>query len=439
MSQFIYGLLLFSFTSRHVIGLKLLVTEDVVEDDDDTWESDISFSYKPYKGKCTKGSGDSMVTADITKETYPSENQPGGPNAVAPLGTATGCYTSNAGRLSKWHCHDGSGPAYSSTKEVEKYCKSSATGWPSDGKDFGDVQEGVRTMAAHLKWKPSKYIHYLAKLATMNNKFMKTLVNTAGAGATKFNQHYVCSTKYVKAFDLKPSDYAVEAKFYIVEATGGTKTGDPEYYCYSEAGIAWAKNDPVVKNMDGEEFEIMATGTFSLLSLKESSRTVFEASAAIDRAGTRCGATYIQNLTLSGQWVEDIGVASIQAKAEAAVPKVQALQINFAGEWQSAASKFSYAAVKKADAKKIIIQLNKLEVLVSVDSHRIHEAGIKTTRFANFLNVNFQGISKLSGFSVGGLLGRDSHDEATQLPDGCGSEALASTEEKGMLSSMELA
>jgi len=439
MSQLIYGLLLFSFTSRYVVGLKLLVTEDVVEDDDDTWESDISFSFKPFKGKCTKGSGDAMVTADITKETYGAINQPGGPNAKT-ADHPIACYTNGpAGRLSKWHCGDSHN--LESPKDVAKYCSAFFSSWPSNGEDFGVVQEEMRKVAvATPKWKPSKYIHYLAKLATMNNKFMKTILQNAALPAASAGQaHYVCSTKYVKAFDLNPSDYAVEAKFYIVEATGGTKTGDPEYYCYSEAGIAWAKNDPVVKNMDGEEFEIMATGTFSLLSLKESSRTVLEASAAIDRAGTRCGATYIQNLTLSGQWVEDIGVASIQAKAEAAVPKVEALQINFAGEWQSAASKFSYAAVKKADAKKIIIQLNKLEVLVSVDSHRIHEAGIKTKRFANFLNVNFQGISKLSGVSMGGLLGRDSHVEATRLPDGCESEKLISTQEKHMLSSMELA
>merc|ERR550537_1722958 len=128
----------------------------------------------------------------------------------------------------------------------------------------------------------------------------------------------------------------------------------------------------MVQNIRGEKFEIMATGTFSLLSLSTDSRQpVLEASATIDRAGTRCGATYIQNLTLSGQWVEDIGVPSIQVKAEAAVPKLKALQINFAGEWQPASSKSSYNAVKESSAKKIVLQFNKLKVLVSVDSHRI--------------------------------------------------------------------
>merc|ERR1719156_102628 len=123
-------------------------------------------------------------------------------------------------------------------------------------------------------------------------------------------------------------------------------------FCYTTAGITWAKNDPKVKNMDGEEFEIMATGTFSLLSLKaRSQRTVFEASATIDRAGTRCGATYIQNITLSGQWVEDIGVQHIQVMAAAFVSKAKALQVNFDGEWKPAASHWSYDAVQAANAK----------------------------------------------------------------------------------------
>jgi hypothetical protein len=38
--------------------------------------------------------------------------------------------------------------------------------------------------------------------------------------------------------------------------------------------------------------------------------------------------------------------------------------------------------------------------------------------------VNLNGVSKLAGFSVGGLLGRDSHTEAAQIPEGCESSAL---------------
>merc|ERR1719379_618019 len=186
-----------------------------------------------------------------------------------------------------------------------------------------------------------------------------------------------CKTKYAKSFNVNSADYAFVA--YEKDAIGGDKAAST--YCYSTAGITWAKNDPKVKNMDGEEFEIMATGTFSLLSLKSAtSKTVLEASATIDRAGSRCGATYIQNLTLNGQWVEDIGTTSIQVKAEASTPKVKALQVNFAGEWQPAAATLrpSYepgilAAVKQTNARKIIMQFDQIRVVVSVDSHRIHE------------------------------------------------------------------
>merc|ERR1719420_903320 len=143
--------------------------------------------------------------------------------------------------------------------------------------------------------------------------------------------------------------------------------------------MTWAKNDPIVKNMDGEEFEIMATGTFSLLTVKLATETLFEASATIDRAGTRCGATYIQNITLSGGWVKDeVKVPQIQIKAEASVPKAKALQVNFNGEWQHSASHLSYAIVKHANANKLNLKLNHLDLTVSIDSHRIHEEGTKT-------------------------------------------------------------
>jgi len=409
MSKLLHSLMFFAFASHHILGLKLLVNDDLLEDDDDTWESDIGFSFKPFQGKCVK-------TGPTAMDTNPPGDLTGG-NEANGL-----CYPHPApdGGLSLYSC-DGTQPA----KDKLKYCDPFID--PAPNVKFSQIMGVLKTKAtAGSKWKFSKYVHYVAKLTAMDKFEMENIADANKAA---------CKTKYAKSFNVNSADYAFVA--YEKDAVGGDKTAST--YCYSTAGITWAKNDPVVKNMDGEEFEIMATGTFSLLSLKSaSSRTVLEASATIDRAGTRCGATYIQNLTLTGQWVEDMGVPSIQVKAEAAVPKVQALQVNFAGEWQSATSKFSYLAVKQADAKKIILQLNKLKVVVSVDSHRIHEEGIKTQRFANFLNVNFQGITKLSGISVGGLLGRDSHAEATELPDGCTSQKLVTMENKGMLSSVVL-
>merc|ERR1719335_1474821 len=144
-------------------------------------------------------------------------------------------------------------------------------------------------------------------------------------------------------------------------------------------------------------------------------------------------------MTLSGQWVEDVGVPRIQIKAVAAVPKAKALQVNFNGEWQHAGSQLSSAAVQDANAKMLRLKLHLLGVVVTVDSHRIQEGGMKTKRFANFLNVNFEGISKLNGVSIGGLLGRASHEAASELPEGCENTLLASEDDSGtnMLSHLD--
>lgn len=379
MQKYTRVLFLFSIQMLLGNGLKLLVTDEkVLEDDDDTWESDIEFAYKPFKGKC----------------------------AGTPRTTGTGY--AGAGTLFNQPCAVvGSNTA----ADVAKYCTAL-----SNGGTYAAAFTALK--AKHWHWK--KFIHYTAKLASMSN--VKAVAS---------------SRDPVKSFMVTEATYAVT--FYITSVTSGTGPYyDQGKFCYTEAGMTWAKNDPKVKNMDGQEFEIMATGTFSLLNLKKSSQTLFEASATIDRAGTLCGATYIQNVTLSGQWVEDTGAPSIQVKAEAAVPKLKALKINFNGEWQHAASHLSSAAVKAADAKKLTLKLNELEVMVSIDSHRIQDGQLKSKRFANFLNVNFGRVTHLVGLSMGGLLGKDSHEAATQLPEECESAELVSSDGSRMLSLVDM-
>jgi len=212
-------------------------------------------------------------------------------------------------------------------------------------------------------------------------------------------------------------------------------------FLFDSKGIAWAKNDPIVKNIAGEEFEIMATGSFTMLSLQElsSNKTMLKANATIDRAGSRCGATYIQNMMLTGEWVKDLGVPQIQVRAESSVSKKDALQVNFAGEWKHASAHFPFEAVRKSSARSFILQLHKVEIEITIDSHRIHDASTITNRFANFLNVNFKGLSKLSDVSLGGLLGKDSHEAAARIPEGCDSSSkLLSNDAIAMLSEVQI-
>lgn len=381
MSAFYYSVIFCTFiTLSH--SLKLLVES---EPEGEEWESDITFSVKPLAGKCTtQGAIANTVSTD---EGYSGTNK-----FCSELCNA-----------------DGSGMTGTSAAEAVKYCnpeKADGSGKLGVNKKFSVI---VDTWKATLVGggKQKECAHVYAKLASMANTETE------------------CSKIKVTAFDIKGSDCAYRAFKGDAQVVAESSPTDG-YFCYGQIEIAWAKNDPKVKNMDGEEFEIMATGTFSLISLTYSSthKTALEILSTIDRAGTRCGATYIQNITLQGQWVEDAGVPQIQIRADPGVPKLDALRVNFEGSWQPANRRWSYASVQQASNKKIELKLNTVTVLVSIDSHRIHENGVTTRRFANFLNVNLRGIQTVSGMLIGGLLGRDSHTAAAQIPEGCASASL---------------
>merc|ERR1719161_3063532 len=381
---------LFIFAPAQMSALKLLTSESalagesVLEDDDEEWESDIEFSFKPFTGKCKTGTA--------------------GTGAIEP--TSGGGKYAGSGEMTTQHC----AAADQKAADFAKYCTNAPNKAGANG--FKAI---LLLWETYLKKeeKFAKCPHYVAKLASMGNKKLDPALQ-------------------MKSFDIDMTTCATV--FYKENAESGTTkhnaNADLTYRCYTFAGITWAKNDPKVRNMDGEEFEIMATGTFSMLKLETSSlRTELEVMATIDRAGTRCGATYIQNISLTGQWVEDVGVPRIQIKAAAVLPKAKALQVKFDKEWQHADSQWPYAAVQKASPRRFTLKLHKVTVMVSVDSHRIHENGVKTHRFANFLNVNFAGIGSLSNLSVRGLLGSDPHGAVETIPEGCGSTNLKSSEE----------
>jgi hypothetical protein len=379
--------------------LKLLVDEPIDDAIDDEWEADITFSYKPLKGKC-KENGDFKLTQKNTGQYTGSD----GSYCVSPCKADGTAGLTDSGL---------------SLATIKKYCRP------------GDLAADKKFFEVIAKWK--------TELTANNGKRKKECAHVYAKVASMQNVETECTKNKIYGFDLKADDCAVQA--WQGDATCAAEDSPTTgYFCYCSAGITWAKNDPKVKNMDGEEFDIMATGTFTLLSLQKlnSEKVKLEVLSTIDRAGTRCGATYIQNVTLRGQWVEDVGVPEIQVRAVPAVPKKQALEVNFDGSWQPSNSYRSYASVEQATSTRLNLKINEVKILVSVDSHRIHEDGVKTKRFANFLNVNFQGISKLAGISIRGLLGRDSHAEAAELPADCTSGSLLSSDKTRMISSAML-
>merc|ERR1739848_527629 len=74
------------------------------------------------------------------------------------------------------------------------------------------------------------------------------------------------------------------------------------------------------------------------------------------------------------------------------------------------------------------LSFGNVRIEVNIDSHRTVDAGVKTARFANFLNMNVKGANKLqSKYMLTGLLAHDDHRAVSALPSGCSSVKLLST------------
>lgn len=235
---------------------------------------------------------------------------------------------------------------------------------------------------------------------------------------------YVCGGFCRPANSATATFYMTNWCYLDVKTTAATGA---QTICYSskassptKAQMPQAFNDPKVVNMAGEQFEILSSGTFSMLDISRFGESNLKILATIDRAGSRCGATYIQNVSLSGTWVKSLGVTDLSIQAASAVPKNTALQVSMdqGRSWQGASQWTDMQNI--TFTRKLQIKLASVEVEVSVDAHRIVEGERKTRRFANFLNLNVRGVHAVSGaYSVGGLLGSDDHKGVSATPEGC--------------------
>lgn len=192
-----------------------------------------------------------------------------------------------------------------------------------------------------------------------------------------------------------------------------------------------AHGDPKVSNLHGERFEILQLGTFSLLTVSEGvPARRLSLDATIDRAGEMCGATYIKNLTMTGSWMQ----TSVRVRAASEVVKLKALEVAFGGDdWIKAPVAHKQSPqVTRADKKNIHFDVHGVQIKVSIDAHRIRKNGIKTNSFANFLNVNVDGLHKVraTGANLGGLLAYDDHSFAMTEPDECKKGNLMNLKQK---------
>lgn len=235
-----------------------------------------------------------------------------------------------------------------------------------------------------------------------------------------------------------PAALCTEPNFYVptvcklIDATG-------TQVAFAGGSMAKAFNDPRVVNLAGETFDIMAVGTMSMLRASTTAGvSALSIAATVDRAGTRCGATYIQNISIEGTWVQEkFGSSKLEVRATAAVPKPESLQVSLDGEtWKRPVemnSWQSYGETVTVRPQRLQLQIKKIILDVGADSHRVVEVGTKTRRFANFLNLNIKGADSLTaaGLRISGLLSGDNHDEITKLPSGC--ETSESSKRKAKL------
>eukprot|EP00746_Dinoflagellata_sp_MGD_P131778 gnl/MRDRNA2_/MRDRNA2_65528_c0_seq2.p1 gnl/MRDRNA2_/MRDRNA2_65528_c0~~gnl/MRDRNA2_/MRDRNA2_65528_c0_seq2.p1 ORF type:complete len:288 (+),score=52.43 gnl/MRDRNA2_/MRDRNA2_65528_c0_seq2:77-940(+) len=231
-------------------------------------------------------------------------------------------------------------------------------------------------------------------------------------------------------------------------ANGGTTAGGiwlndkVQQVCETPTGGgAGVSGDPKVTNLAGERFDILALGTFSMLSIaKQASRGSFQeqkplldVTATIDRASSTgadplCSATYIQNVTMQGKWIEGDNSQKVRIRATPGVMKKQALEIGLNDEaginWYTPSelkgNLSQVPGLKKASWEKIVMNISGIEFLFTIDAHRIRD-GSKGKGYANFLNMHIKGMNSLkpSLFRVTGLLAYDDHLDATKAPDGC--------------------
>jgi len=192
-----------------------------------------------------------------------------------------------------------------------------------------------------------------------------------------------------------------------------------------ESNGGGAVGDPRVTNVAGKTFDILALGTLPLLRLagKSSPSQFLAITAAIDRVGRGCTQTFIQNLTITGKWIEDSSSESVVIRAVSQGPKEQALQVKSGGSWQSAAEMPISKLVAQAIPQKIMLKTHGVSVEVWVDDHHGNDGTF------NFLNLNVQGLGawNMRDIHIGGLLGNDDITEATRAPSDCipGSSMLA--------------
>lgn len=201
-------------------------------------------------------------------------------------------------------------------------------------------------------------------------------------------------------------------------------SGAYKFVVDSKVGKAKVKGDPHAQNLAGQKFDILALGTLSFLTVKEtktlSSSTVsaLELDGTITRVGRDCSQTFISNVTLRGSWLKEItGREVLSVRAVPSVPVEKAMEIGFEGQWQAASDVAKIANKLNTEPRSVTIDFDSKfpGLKFKASTHQHHKW--------NFLNVDVQGLGQLantmSNVQIGGILGYDDFTHAIEAPADC--------------------
>jgi len=233
-------------------------------------------------------------------------------------------------------------------------------------------------------------------------------LKTIGDKVTKNDKEHVIKAVQVGAKDETSKKHKCTQYSTFTGKPCATDSEPKEFWAPS-GGIF---GDPHVVNMAGEKFDILATGTFSLLSLTKATEENLMINGTIARFGTKCGESFITDLEHTGGWLRKAyNTGSLKVRAVQDTPKQQALQINFGQKWEPLSDLQEMAHVSKT-ADGIQFDFSRVSVQVSAGKHWRHGW--------NFLNLDVQGLASLDdSIRVGGLLGYDDHTHVLQADADC--------------------
>jgi len=225
---------------------------------------------------------------------------------------------------------------------------------------------------------------------------------------------------------LTRTDRPLTAAIHFELGTDTWGGGATKSFLMGAACATGLGGDQHITNVKGESFDILQSGTFSILSLFPktfgvvSRNPLLHVSVNIVRIDDACSEAYIQNMTLKGSWVTEMGHNLIQIRGN-----IGFVEVKFNDTW-SPASSISSTSVNSSSSKLLHIKVNEVTMMIDILNYNKannYDAQSNVRKLGwSFLNIRFNGIKRLNMgeyVDVQGLIGNEDYHAAAEPPEGC--------------------